>query len=299
MFCQNCGNKLNDNTKFCGGCGNPVGQAPPQQKQNQYAPPPQYQQQPFQQQQSYAPQYSGPTMVCYHHPSKQAVATCSVDGKGICKDCYDSYGAGMGAGKALCFDCTEEMMKENAREILWLQKQVKKERIWMIVGAITVGLALGIGMSGDMGIAGFFLGLFVGGFVGGSLGTIVNGFSEHGPVIGMIMIIISPVMTLVRFFKRGKQIKRCNKILASDARAIQEMRDYFEYTLTMERSAGVDLATLANKGGELFNNTYAQSVLKNGEKNAQEGLRQSVVTISANGEIIRSFDKRIAQRAAA
>jgi len=39
----------------------------------------------------------------------------------------------------------------------------------------------------------------------------------------------------------------------------------------------------------LFENTYAQAILNKGEKAAQAELRESVVTISANGEIVRTF----------
>ena len=232
-------------------------------------------------------------MACYHHPSQQAVAHCKVCGKGICKDCYDSYGAGMGEGKAMCFDCTEEMVKEHESEIYWLQKQVKRERMWMIVGAV-LGIFIGAVLAAEGGPLMFILAFFA----CASLGTIVNGFMEGGWLVGTIMIVVSPIMSIVRFVKRINQIKQAEEILAADARILQEMRDYFEYTLTMEKSAGVDLATLANQGGTLFGNTYAQAVLTKGEQAAQAELRQGAVQIAANGEIIRSFDRRIAQRAA-
>jgi hypothetical protein len=193
----------------------------------------------------------------------------------------------MGAGKALCFDCTEEMVKQHSFEIEWLKNQVKKERTWMIAGAIVGAIILG----GMGGVGGFFLGIFI----GASLGTIINGFSEYGWLVGSIMIMISPIMSIVRFVKRIDQIKTADEILESDARILQEMRDYFAYTLTMERSAGVDLATLASQGSELFGNTYASAVMSKGESAAQAELRQGAVQIAANGENIRSFDKRIGQ----
>ena len=228
------------------------------------------------------------TMGCYHHPSQQAVATCRECGKGICRDCYDSYGAGMGAGKALCFDCTEELVKENMAEIAWLRSTVKKERTLMIVGAV-IGLIVGIGA---MGPAGFVLI-----FVGASLGTIIRQFNEYGAIIGVPAIIISPIMSIYRFVKRINQMKQCDAILASDARVIQEMRDYFAYTQVMEKSGGgISLDSLVNQGGELYNNSYAQSVKHKGEQAAQSELRQGAVSIAANGEIIRTFDKRIERR---
>ena len=231
-------------------------------------------------------------MTCYHHPSQDSVATCRECGKGICKDCYDSYGAGMGAGKAMCFDCTEEIVKEHTGEIAWLKSQVKKERTWMIVGAI-LGLFLGMGLAAEAGAGILIFAIFA----GASLGTIVNGFMEFGAVVGFIMIVVSPIMSIVRFVKRINQIKAADEILASDARILQEMRDYFEYTLTMEKNAGMNLSQLADQGGTLFGNTYAQAVLSKGESAAQAELRQGAVQIVANGEIIRSFDRRIAARA--
>ncbi|MDR0219940.1 MAG: hypothetical protein LBI54_00865 [Lachnospiraceae bacterium] len=230
---------------------------------------------------------------CYHHPSQQAVAHCKECGKGICKDCYDSYGAGMGAGKAMCFDCTEEMVKDHRAEIAWLQRTVKKERTWMIVGAI-LGLFLGIAMAPEMGSEIIIIAICA----GASLGTIVMGFVAGGPILGIIMIVISPIMTVVRFVKRIKQIKQCEEILQDDMSILQEMRDYFAYTKAMENRPDVDLATLASQGSELYNNTYVQSVMSKGEAAAQAELRQGAVQIAANGEIIRSFDRRIAQRAA-
>jgi hypothetical protein len=233
-------------------------------------------------------------MACYHHPSQQAVAHCKVCGKGICKDCYDSYGAGMGAGQAMCFDCTEEMVKDHGAEIAWLRKQVKKERTWMIVGAVLGAIIIGpMLLASGMGFIGWLFGVFI----GMSLGTIFNGFTEFGWFVGLIMIVVSPIMSIVRFVKRINQIKQCDEILASDAQILQEMRDYFAYTQAMEGKPSVDLASLASQGSELFDNTYAQAVLSKGEASAQAELRQGAVQIAANGEIIRSFDRRLAARA--
>jgi len=313
MFCQNCGNKLNDNTRFCGGCGNSVGQAQPQQNQNQFAPPPQYQQQPFQQQQSYAPQYGGNAMRCYHHSSKQAVASCSECGKGICKDCYDSYGAGMGAGKALCFDCTEALVQENSAEIAAFRKILKFEWIAIAIGSV-IGLIAAISIaymhsSENMGgrvdmrdpdfLMMFLSNAFMFGWIGLGFGSSIGRFIKSLFTVGLVGAFFwffvsgmcGPIMPLVRILKRRRQIKKCEKILANDAQVLQEMRDYFAYTQAMEENAGVNLATLANKGGALFGNKYASAVMSKGEKAAQEELRQGVVQIAANGEIIRSFDK--------
>jgi hypothetical protein len=175
----------------------------------------------------------------------------------------------------------------------------------MIVGAIIgalIGILAAMQMLTDYGVdllghAVIYFILFVFGFA--SLGTILKNISavfkdNEGGLFSWIfaigVIIASPIISIYRFIKRINQIKQCDEIIANDERTLQEMRDYFAYTQVIEKQAGaVDLAKLANQGGELFNNTYAQSVMKNGEKAAQAELRQSVVTISANGEIIRSF----------
>ena len=137
-------------------------------------------------------------MACYHHPSQQAVAQCSQCGKGICRDCYDSYGAGMGAGKALCFDCTEEMVKEHAADVDAFRSKVKRERIFMIVGAV-IGVFVGAGMASQGGPAIFILAVFA----CASLGTIYNMFNEYGAVLGVISIIVSPIISIYRFVKRS------------------------------------------------------------------------------------------------
>ena len=60
MFCQNCGSRLNENSRFCENCGAPVGAPYPQNQQPQ----PQYPQQPYGQ-----PQYQQP----YGQPQYQYV----------------------------------------------------------------------------------------------------------------------------------------------------------------------------------------------------------------------------------
>jgi hypothetical protein len=47
--------------------------------------------------------------ICHHHPLQPAKAQCVQCGKGICKDCLDSFNAGMSTGNTLCFSCSEEV----------------------------------------------------------------------------------------------------------------------------------------------------------------------------------------------
>jgi hypothetical protein len=51
--------------------------------------------------------------ICHHHPLQPAKAQCVQCGKGICKDCLDSFNAGMSKGNALCFTCSEEIAIRN------------------------------------------------------------------------------------------------------------------------------------------------------------------------------------------
>ena len=265
-FCGQCGKEKKDGAAFCGHCGAQGGQSrnrPASASRDGYG--------------------------CYHHPSRQAVAKCARCGKGVCEDCHDSYGAG--DGNTLCFDCTEAMVEEHVAEIWAFRQKVKKERIFMIIGMV-IGACFFI----EAGVVGVVLGAGIGGSLWTIIKTIGSVFfkEEQGTVIAVMMftIIFSPIITIVRFFKRFNQIKQCNEIIAHDARILQEMRDYFEYTQVMEDSAGIDLETLADEGGELFENTYARAVLSKGEQEAQAALRQGAVQIAANGEIIRSFDRR-------
>jgi len=126
--------------------------------------------------------------------------------------------------------------------------------------------------------------------IGGSqslaMGNVGGGFRAFWGLF--IQLPLSPILAIVRFVKRHNLIKQFDGIIESDSQALQQMRDYFAYTLTMEQHKGIDLATLAAEGGELFENTYAKTVLSKGEPAARTQLRNSVVRIAENGEIVRS-----------
>jgi hypothetical protein len=206
----------------------------------------------------------------------------------------------MGAGKALCFECTEEVVKEHAADIAAFRKQVDTERKFIIAGAIigaifgvimainqypAMALLWAIQVAGIVSVFGFFRKLV---FLGMSLHLL---FVLILSVITGVFLIAIPI-TIVRLIKKKKQMAQADDIIASDERILQEMRDYFAYTQTMEKNKGIDLARLVAQGSELYDNTYARAVLDKGEKEAQADLRQSVVTIGKNGEIIRNFNKR-------
>jgi len=236
---------------------------------------------------------------CAHHPSLEAVKACDSCGKPICKECSDVFRIekGIHAGGRVCYDCASELVTTNMSNIDRFREQVRKERTTMFVGmgvGAVVGLIFGAGM-GDFG--GVILMLLLGAAVGGSLGTILRKTSEAMDVIGffgllapLVLIWVSPILTIMNFVRRSSQVQQSDQIIASDSSTLREMRDYFAYTQIMEEKRDrMDLEKLASQGGALFDNSYARAVINNGEAAAQAGLRESVVTISANGEIIRSF----------
>jgi len=249
----------------------------------------------------------GDRMACYHHPSQQSVARCKICAKPVCKDCCDMYGVVSGpyAGEVLCYECTCNLIANNADEINKQRKKAKRE--WMIIsiGAIIgalIGIIAGANTYGLGALGGFWIGLGFGGNLWIALrhtfsATAAGG--EYGCVFGIVVFIFwyfvggmgGPIVPLVRFFRQRKREEKFQEIITSETRVLQEMRDYYAYTQAMEENKGVDLATLASQGSELYNNTYAQNVLSKGKEAAQAELRQGVVQIAANGEIIRSFDK--------
>jgi|GEM_PF-2019681 len=249
---------------------------------------------------------------CSDHPSKQSVALCRQCGKGICQDCYDAYGvtAGDYAGTALCYECTAKEVAENVASVAAFRKRVKKERILMIVGAVIGAILIGPMLMGGFGHwVGWVLGVFVGASfltiflsaVSAALEKNENGERNilGGLFVAVFLTLVSPIISIYRFVERVRQIKQADEIIANDERALQQMRDYFEYTQIMEKSTGIDLAKLVEQDSELYGNTYAQSVLKNGEEAAQTELRQGAAQITANGEVIKNFDKRRRKKAEA
>ena len=240
-------------------------------------------------------------MTCYHHQSRRAAAQCAGCGKAICKNCHDDYGVSIGqyAGKALCYDCTTQLVESNVKEVGKFKANVKREFI-----TITTGAAIGavLGLSG--GIFGFIIGMGAGGSAWVAFKAFLRICSSAvsgdftGAMGALFTILLCPIRTAKKLISRFAQMRQADGILASDSQALREMRDYFAYTQAMEKNAGVDLAKLAGQGSELYNNTYARAVLDKGEKAAQAKLRKSVVQIAANGEIIRSFDEESKDEAA-
>ena len=248
---------------------------------------------------------------CYYHQNEQAVAKCAKCGKPICQDCYDTYQVTSGeyAGKALCYDCCQEIVAENVKEL-------KKQRRTIIFNYIftALGMALGGIIGGSIVSSStthtfdptliVLLCVFIGGCAWTfalnvlrvakyTLEAMSNG-EWLGAVFGLVLGFLKSIFlavwgTIRKLFYYTKYIIKTSGFIKSDSNCLQEMKDYMEYTMVRSRNVGVDLATLMNEGSELYNNSYAQAVAANGEENAESRIRNCVTSINENGEIIRSF----------
>lgn len=260
------------------------------------------------------PQFNGPA--CYYHGDEPAVAKCARCGKFICKDCFDNYGVSSGdyAGQALCYDCCQQLVAENVNELKRNKGKIKFQFILSIIGMVLgfiVGMSAGV-ESGDVG-SGFISGLICAGIGGVFLSALKAFFSLAWEAIKIafagqfgILTIISILFQIVvivfkciwvsisNTFYYIKYLKETSGFIESDTAALQQMKDYMEYTMIRNQNRGVDLETLLNQKSELADNSYARMVQEKGEEGAEAALRDCVATINENGEIIRSFNNRAA-----
>lgn len=310
-FCAKCGTQMNDDAGFCPSCGAATGNSqeqnpgavptftPPQQEVPVFTPP-----------QNAAPIFTPPKQerpngpCCHHHKMEPAVTRCARCGKYICQDCAEAYGVSSGdyAGQSLCYDCTEEMVSDNVRELT-----KNKNKIMFQFGLSVVGMILGLimGISSGGGFGGGLICACIGGVFLSALKMFFSltwecikiAFSGNFGWLTVLSIIFNIIvivfkciwLTISNTFYYIKYLRETSGFIASDSQALQEMKDYMEYTQVMSMNKGVDLETLMNEGSQLYNNSYAQAVATNGEAAADAHLRQCVTTIAENGEIIRSF----------
>lgn len=256
-----------------------------------------------------APKHDGP--VCYHHPSEPAVAQCARCGKYVCKDCAEAYTVTLGeyANKTLCYDCCEQIVSDNVAELTANKKKVKGQFILQIIGMV-IGFIMGISMGAESGDAGsaFVTGLIcmcIGGvflsamkaFFSLTWDCIKIAFAGQFGLLTVLSIIFNIIVivfkciwiTLSQTVQYIIYLKKTSGFIESDTQALQQMKDYMEYTLVRSQNKGVDLESLMNEGSELYNNSYAQSVRDNGEAAADAALRQATTMINEHGEIIRDF----------
>lgn len=267
------------------------------------------------------PNFNGP--VCYYHKDEPAVAQCARCNKYICQDCFDNYGVSGGEyqGRALCYDCCQQLVAQNVAELTANKNKIKFHFILSIIGMVAgfiLGLVSGIN-AGDVG-AGFITALIFAG-IGGVFFSFVKfylqcmwvGIKESfkslfdgggiwgivGVLIGLSIRIFIEAIKSIYYSIRNTidyiiYLKETSGFIESDTAALQQMKDYMEYTMIRNQNRGVDLETLLSQKSELADNTYARMVQEKGEEGAEAALRDCVATINENGEIIRSFNNRAA-----
>ena len=249
---------------------------------------------------------------CHFHQNEPAVAKCAKCGKPLCQDCVDTYTVNddQYAGKALCYDCCQELVAQNVKELKKQRAKIIAMYVFTVIGMLFGALIGGSIVSSDPSMPGWIVvvAAFVGGclwtfiknllsIVGASIKAMFEDFSIgtaigcfFGAIIGFIKaVIISTWGTIQKLFYYTKHLIKTSGFIKSDSQALQQMADYMEYTLVRSQNVGVDLATLMGEDSQLYNNSYAQNVMANGEANAEASIRGCVTSINENGEIIRSF----------
>lgn len=248
------------------------------------------------------PQFNGPA--CTYHKDEPAVAKCARCGRYICQDCFDNYGVSSGdyAGKALCYDCCQQIVAANVAD---LKKNKNKIMFQFIVSIIGMIFGMIVGLSGGGGFAGAVVGIAVGGVLLSALKVFFSlvwdvikiafsgqfGWLTVLSIIWNILVLIVKclITTISNTIYYISYLVKTSGFIASDEAALQQMADYMEYTMIRNQNRGVDLETLLNQKSELADNSYARMVQEKGEEGAEAALRDCVATINENGEIIRSF----------
>ena len=250
--------------------------------------------------------------VCHYHNWDPAVARCARCGKYICQDCAEAYGVSGGeyAGQYLCYDCCQQLVAQNVADLKKNKSTIWAHFILSIIGMVLgfiFGVAL-VGSSGDFGAK------IVAGLIYACIGSVFLSamkaylsaiweaikmcFSgEGGWIAAIIFLIIRSIvigikciiLSIVNTVRYIVYLKKTSHFIESDTAALQQMRDYMEYTMVCNQNKGVDLESLMSEGSALYNNSYAQVVRNNGEEAADAMLRQATTMIAENGEIIRNF----------
>lgn len=254
------------------------------------------------------PSFNGPA--CYYHKDEPAVAKCARCGKYICQDCFDNYGVNdeQYKNKAICYDCCQQLVAANVEDLKKNKAKIMVQFIVSLVG-IVIGLIFGIaiGAETDAGTAAVMglIGAAVGGVFLSAMKVFFSlvwdvikiAFSGNFGVLTILSIIWEITKLIFQCFITTIKntiyyityLKRTSGFIESDTAALQQMKDYMEYTMIRNQNRGVDLETLLNQKSELADNSYARMVQEKGEEGAEAVLRGCVASINENGEIIRSF----------
>jgi len=242
--------------------------------------------------------------VCYYHPDEPAAAQCAKCGKYLCQDCFDSYGVSSGdyAGKALCYDCTQQLVAENVQVLKSNKTKITVTFIMTIIGMVLGAIIGGSIASGNVG-----LGVFIGAMIGGCFWTFIKGwflriggalsgggFNIESFLIGFILgFIIEAALSIYRTIRKVIEcivyLKRTSGFIESDSQSLRQMADYMEYTKIRNQNRGVDIETLLKENSQLANNSVAQMARTQTEEQIEASMRHCVASINENGEIIRDF----------
>lgn len=256
------------------------------------------------------PQFNGPA--CHFHKDEPAVAKCARCGKPICQDCVDNYGVSSGeyAGHALCYDCCQALVAANVED---LKRNKNKIMIQFIISCIGIFIGLLVGATSGGGFVAAVAGAAVGGVFLSAMKVFFSlvwdvikiAFSGQFGILTIFSIVFNIIVLIIKCLFTTisntiyyiSYLVKTNGFIESDQNALQQMKDYMEYTMIRNQNRGVDLETLLNQKSELADNSYARMVQNQGEEQAEANLRSCVASINENGEIIRTFHE--AGRAAA
>lgn len=269
------------------------------------------------------------TKSCYHHPNRIATGTCSVCGKDICEDCCESYKLTSGeyAGKNICYDCSQKLIRENISllesNLNFISKKSRNQKIAMLVTFIIGFLTPVIAMEGAPISAKIAMGLPIGVVIGLLCGAGYNALSEFaiyyakfigalisciigGDIIyGLILLVTSIFRVTIALFKAyyhtisdyfyyRKYIRQTQGFIEQDTKALEQLRDYMEYTVAMEAN-NANISDLA-KDSSLEGNTFVNMAVNDGVEMTTESINDLMAMINSHGETIREFNERQDER---
>ncbi|MDR2728471.1 MAG: hypothetical protein LBB56_05005 [Chitinispirillales bacterium] len=182
------------------------------------------------------------TITCCHHTSQQATAQCSKCGKNICKKCNDAF-------RGVCYDCANSRLEGTMIDKKSIVKALNRMIIGSIIGGIlgvgiaAAGLAAEVAMqfraSGTVGIVlgAIAIVLFFAG-IGGSLVTVYKVFynkihfyfNDDKTALTLTVVALCliypayPIVTIVRFFKRVKEMAAADTNIKDYECVLAELR---------------------------------------------------------------------------
>ena len=221
------------------------------------------------------PSFDGPA--CHYHMDEPAVGRCARCGKSLCQDCCDSYGvvAGEYAGKNLCYDCTQELITDNINQLNTNLKKIKSQFTLQLIG-MAIGFVMGLGG----GLVGALIFACIGGVflraakAFGSLAWecikialqgrfgILTIFSITFHILAISFKCVG--ITVIQTIQYVNYIKKTSGFIESDTKALEQIKEYMQYTLVRQQNRGVNLEDLMKEGSQLYNNSFAQMVREQG-----------------------------------